>query len=149
MQSNKVGVAVLAEARFPTGKEEDLLGSGAFSARGLGVLSMRFGEFSPHANVGYVFRDDTLATNGVLATLGFDHLLGSWATLAVDWISEWQVGESKVRIPEPLVFQSPYARIVPVSAIQPEGQPHGAVDRLQVHHQPGHDHDRERALPAA
>jgi hypothetical protein len=117
MQSSKVGVAVLAEARFPTGKEEDLLGAGSFSARGLGILSMRFEGFSPHANVGYVFRDDTLANNGVLATLGFDHLLGAWATLAVDWISEWQVGDSKVTIPDPLVFQAPYARTVPVSAI--------------------------------
>jgi hypothetical protein len=112
-----VGVAVLGEARFPTGKREDLLGAGAFAARGLGIVSMRFGDFSPHANVGYVFRDDTLSNNGVLGTLGFDHLLGSWATLAVDWISEWQVGDSKVAIPAPLVYDSPYRREVAVTTI--------------------------------
>lgn len=117
MQSNKVGVSVLAEARFPTGNEDDLLGSGALAARGLGIVSMRFGDFSPHANLGYVFRDDTLSNDGVLATMGFDHLLGSWATLAVDWISEWQVGDSKVAIPGPLVYQAPFARTVPVTAI--------------------------------
>ena len=117
MQSNTVGVALLAEARFPTGKEEDLLGSGALAARGLGIVSLRLGDFSPHANVGYVFRDDTLSTNGVLATLGFDQLLGSWATLAVDWISEWQVGDSKVAIPAPLVYQSPLHRTVQVTSI--------------------------------
>jgi hypothetical protein len=116
-QSQKVGVAVLGEARFPTGKREDLLGAGAFAARGLGIVSMRFGDFSPHANVGYVFRDDTLSNNGVLGTLGFDHLLGSWATLAVDWISEWQVGDSKVAIPAPLVYDSPYRREVAVTTI--------------------------------
>ena len=96
---------------------DDLLGAGALAARGLGIVSMRFGGFSPHVNGGYVFRDDTLSNNGVLATLGFDHLLGSWATLAVDWISEWQLGEGKVGIPAPLLYDAPYRRSVSVTSI--------------------------------
>lgn len=116
-QTQKVGVALLADARFPTGDDANLLGAGAFSGRGLGVVSMHFGPFSPHANVGYVFRDDSLANNGVLATLGFDHLLASWATLAVDFLSEWQVGDSKISVPPPIVYAAPFARTVQATAI--------------------------------
>ena len=116
-QSQKVGVAVLADARFPTGDDANLLGAGAFSGRGLGIVSMRFGAFSPHANLGYVFRDDSLANNGVLTTFGFDHLLAPWATLAVDFIGEWQVGDSKITVPQPIVYAAPFARVVPATAI--------------------------------
>ncbi len=116
-QSMKVGVSVLGDARFPTGDEENLLGAGAFSGRGYGIVSMRFGDFSPHANLGYVFRDDTLSNDGVLAVLGFDHLLGSWATLAVDFLSEWQVGESKLQVPGPVTYQAPYVRTVQATDI--------------------------------
>jgi hypothetical protein len=56
-QSARIGVAVLGYARFPTGDEQNLLGAGRFSGRGLGVVSARFGDFSPHANVGVTVRD--------------------------------------------------------------------------------------------
>lgn len=117
VQSGKVGVAILGDARLPTGDEKNLLGSGAFSGRGLGVVSLRFGEFSPHANLGYVFRDDTLKNDGIIAIAGFDHLLASWATLAVDFLSEWQVGDSKLSVPPPIVYQTPYARTVATTDI--------------------------------
>lgn len=126
-QSTKVGVAVLGDARFPTGDEKDLLGAGAFSGRGYGIVSMRFGAFSPHANVGYVFRDDTLSNDGVLAILGFDHLLGRWATLAVDFLSEWQVGESKLQVPGPVTYQAPYVRTVQATDIPNQNDDHMAA----------------------
>lgn len=116
-QSAKVGVAVLGDARLPTGDEKNLLGAGAFSGRGYGIVSMRFGAFSPHANLGYVFRDDSLQNNGVLAIAGFDHLMASWATLAFDLLSEWQVGESRLQVPEPVTYQSPYVRTIATSEI--------------------------------
>jgi hypothetical protein len=116
-QSGKVGVALLADGRFPTGDEENLLGAGRFAGRGLGIVSLRFGSFSPHANVGYVFRDADLENNGVLATVGFDHLLGSWATMAAELISEWQVGASKLQLPGPILFTEPFPRTVLSSAI--------------------------------
>ncbi len=116
-QSAKVGVSVLGDARFPTGDEKDLLGSGAFSGRGYGIVSMHFGNFSPHANLGYVFRDDSLQNNGVLAIAGFDHLMASWATLAIDFLSEWQVGESKLQVPGPVTYQTPYVRTVETTQI--------------------------------
>jgi hypothetical protein len=116
-QSRTVGVALLADGRFPTGDEEDLLGAGRFAGRGLGIVSVRLGAFSPHANVGYVFRDADLENNSVLATVGFDNLLGPWATLAVDVISEWQLGDSKLSLPGPIHYTEPFPRTVESSLI--------------------------------
>ena len=90
VQGERSAFAILADARFATGAEEDLLGSGNTSIRGLGVVSARFGAFSPHANVGYAHRTGRILTDAVLATGGFDHALADWATLAVDVLAELQ-----------------------------------------------------------
>jgi hypothetical protein len=111
-RGSPLSVSVLADVRFPTGSEEDLLGSGAFAARGLAILSAQFGDFSPHVNVGYLYRGGDFETDAVLATLGFDHLLAPWATLAVDVISQLQVGDSPLQVPAPVVIQSPYRRTI-------------------------------------
>ncbi len=107
-----LAVGVLADVRFPTGSERDLLGSGAFAARGLAILSARFGSFSPHANLGYLYRGGEFESDAVLGTLGFDHLLAPWATLAIDMISQLQVGDSPLQVPAPVVIQAPYVRTV-------------------------------------
>jgi hypothetical protein len=112
-----LSVAVLADVRFPTGSESDLLGSGAFAARGLAILSARFGAFSPHANLGYFYRGGAFETDAVLGTLGFDHLLAPWATLAVDLISQLQVGDSPLQVPDPVVIQAPYVRTITPTTI--------------------------------
>ncbi len=57
---------VLADVRFPTGSNMDLLGSGSFAARGLAIVSARFGDFSPHANVGYLYRGGDFESDAVL-----------------------------------------------------------------------------------
>src|SRR3712207_9458870 len=44
--------------------------------------------FTPHANVGYLYRAGDQLNDAVLATLGFDHLLAPWATLAADVVTE-------------------------------------------------------------
>ncbi|MGH7718187.1 MAG: transporter, partial [Gemmatimonadaceae bacterium] len=107
-----IGLALLGDARFATGSEEDLLGSGAFAARGLAIMSARFGAFSPHANVGYLYHDSPLMTDAVLATVGFDHLMAPWATLAVDLVSELQVGSSVLRVPGPVAIEAPFERTI-------------------------------------
>ena len=112
-----LAVGVLADVRFPTGSESDLLGSGAFAARGLAIVSARFGSFSPHANVGYLYRGGDFETDAVLGTLGFDHLLAPWATMAVELISQLQVGDSPLQVPDPVVIQSPYVRTITPTAI--------------------------------
>jgi hypothetical protein len=112
-----LAVGVLADVRFPTGSENDLLGSGAFAARGLAIVSAQFGNFSPHANVGYLYRGGAFETDAVLGTLGFDHLLAPWATLAVEVISQLQVGDSPLQVPARVVIQSPYVRTITPSSI--------------------------------
>ncbi|MEO6057787.1 MAG: hypothetical protein ABIQ49_13210 [Gemmatimonadales bacterium] len=116
-RGERLAVGVLGDVRFPTGSEDDLLGSGAFAARGLAILSARFGAFSPHANLGYLYRGGEFETDAVLGTLGFDHLLAPWATLAVDLISQLQVGDSPLQVPGPVVIQSPYVRTITPTTI--------------------------------
>jgi hypothetical protein len=111
-QSEQVGFGILADARFATGSAEDLLGSGSTSIRGLGIVSARFSGFSPHANVGYVYRSGELQNDAVLATIGFDQVLASWATLAADLITELQAGDTKLNVPGTVTIESPFTRTV-------------------------------------
>src|SRR5436189_569241 len=119
-QSERTTFALLGDVRFPTGSEDDLLGSGHLAARGLGILSARFGGFSPHANLGFLFRSGDLQHNAVLATVGFDHLMAPWATLAADLVSEFQVGESKLRLPGTVTYDAPFRRTVEPTNIPTE-----------------------------
>ena len=106
------GLAILGEVRLPTGKEEDLLGSGDLSVRAFGVVSGRYGNFSPHTNFGGVMRQGTRQNNSVLVTAGFDQLVTSRATFAFDVISEWQMGKNLIQLPQPVTFTQPYRRTV-------------------------------------
>jgi hypothetical protein len=116
-QGSKAGVALLADMRFPTGREEDLLGSGSTSIRALAILSTQFGNFAPHLNGGYAARTDTLQNDAILATLGFDALVAPWATVAFDLVSEWQVGASKISLPTDIVYTIPFERQYPATSI--------------------------------
>ena len=104
------GVAVMADARLPTGSDEDLTGSGHFSLRGLLLASARFGDFSPHLNLGYAIRGGR--NDAVLASTGFDQPLSDWATLAADVLTEWQIGESSLTLPNVVTITYPVERTV-------------------------------------
>jgi hypothetical protein len=104
----RAALAVMADARLPTGSEADLTGSGHFSLRGLLLASARLGDFSPHVNLGYAMRGGR--NDAVLATGGFDQAISDWATIAVDVISEWQVGESSLRLPGLVTIEYPVTR---------------------------------------
>ena len=69
-------VALIADARFPTGDVDDLLGLGHFVLRSQAIISSRFGAFSPHLNTGFLYRAGEARNHAVMATLGFDHLIG-------------------------------------------------------------------------
>ena len=116
-EASPVSLAVLAEGRFPTGSEEDLRGSGAVSLRGLGILSARLGDFSPHANIGYQYRGRSLDPDVFLVTAGFDQLLSPWATLAADFISEFPVGNTEIPVPGEVVLEEPFRRRIRTSSI--------------------------------
>ena len=109
-QTGNTSMGLLFDGRFPTGSEKDLLGAGKFSGRAMAIIASRFGDFSPHLNVGYLLRASDAANDAVLGTIGFDHRLGSGITLAVDLVSELQVGDSKLELPAILHYESPFAR---------------------------------------
>ena len=116
-EASPVSLAILAEGRFPTGSEDDLLGSGAVALRGLGIVSARLGDFSPHANLGYQYRGRELDPDVFLLTAGFDQLLSPWATFAADLISEFPVGTSSIGVPEDAVLEEPFPRTIRSSSI--------------------------------
>ncbi len=124
-ESENARFSILGDARWPTGDEEDLLGSGEFSLRALGIVSAQFGAFSPHANIGYLYRRGEFRTglvppdsarprrnDAVLVTVGFDHLLAPWAALAVDVVSELQVGSTELLVPEDVTLEAPFRRTI-------------------------------------
>lgn len=107
----------LGDIRLPTGDEEDLLGSGEVFVRALGIVSAEIGGFSPHLNVGYAYRGGEIFNDAFLTTLGFSQMLAPWATLALDFVSELQVGQSRLEVPEPVLMDAPFRRTIRTSNI--------------------------------
>ncbi len=105
-------VGVLGEMRIPTGREEDFLGTGDLNTKGVLIVSGLYEEFSPHLNLGFEFRGSDLDQNELEVVLGFDHLLASWATVAVDLLGAFKMGESVLAFPEPIQITSPFPRTV-------------------------------------
>ncbi len=115
-QSNTLGIALMGEVRFATGDEADLLGSGSTAVRTLAAIAASFDRFSPHINFGYFARTGEFQSDGILLTAGFDQAVTDWATVAFDLVSEFQVGDNKIVLPEPIQFSTPFAREVQTSS---------------------------------
>ena len=111
------GFALLFDARFPTGSSKDELGSGSFAGRGVAVFTSSYGDFSPHANLGYLYRAGKRQNDAVLGTAGFDFKMADRVTMAADLVSELQVGDSKLHLPEPVHYDAPFSRTVRVTDI--------------------------------
>ncbi len=119
-ESGNTRVSLLADARFPTGDEADFHGAGETAVRGIGVVSAQFRDFSPHVNVGYLYRSGEFQNDAFIGIAGFDQVLAPWATLAVEFLSEIQIGSSNLSLPEPLVIDQPFERTVLPSNIPTE-----------------------------
>jgi hypothetical protein len=104
--------AFLVDGRFPTGSEEDLLGSGKFAGRAVAIFNSRIGDFSPHLNAGYLHHAGTQQNDAVLGTVGFDDRMAENVTLAADLVTELQVGDSKLHLPAPVNYEAPFRRTV-------------------------------------
>ena len=109
-ETSEASVAVLFDARFPTGNEDDLLGGGKFAGSALAIIDAHYGDFSPHANVGYLHHAGDRQNDAVLGTVGFDHRMRDNVTLAADLVSELQVGGSKLILPEVVNYDAPFRR---------------------------------------
>ena len=117
IESESRRLGLLGEIRFPTGSKDDFLGSGEWVARGIGIASAQFGDFSPHLNVGYLFRSGDLLNDVLLTTTGFSHRLSPWATFAIDLLAQFHVGGQTLALPDPVVLESPYTRIVQSTSV--------------------------------
>jgi hypothetical protein len=104
--------SLMGDARFATGSEDDLLGSGTFAVRGLAIFSAQMGNFAPHFNVGYLYRRSEFQNDALLATAGFDQVIAPWAAIAVDLVSELQVGDEGLRVPDPVIIEAPFHRTI-------------------------------------
>jgi hypothetical protein len=109
-QTETGGIALFGDVRLPTGDADNFRGAGSLSARLLGVASARYGTFSPHINTGLLLRTDSLQNNAAVAIVGFDQLINDSFTLAVDLLSEYQIGDNKVVLPPSVQLTAPFRR---------------------------------------
>ncbi|HEY7234985.1 MAG TPA: hypothetical protein VH539_12605 [Gemmatimonadaceae bacterium] len=98
------GAAFLADVRLPTGKQDDLLGTGETSVISWFITSLTLKQFTPHANIGYIYRSGENQNSGVLSAVGFDALIASPFTLAADVVGQFPIGTDKLTLPKPAVY---------------------------------------------
>lgn len=92
---SRVRMAVLADLRIPTGREDDFLGSPGIWVQGLGILAMDAGAgFTPHLNAGAVLRSGEGQRDAMLLTLGVDHRTSERVTLAGEILGQLPLGEN-------------------------------------------------------
>lgn len=104
VQSPIGGAAFLADVRLPTGKQENLLGTGNTSVTSWFITSLTLKQFTPHANIGYLYRSGESENSSVLSAVGFDALISSPFTLAGDVVGQFPVGTDKLTLPKPAVY---------------------------------------------
>jgi hypothetical protein len=126
-QTKRMAFALLGDLRLSTGDEADYLGSGFTALRGEGIVSMSLGGFSPHLNVGYLYRSGESINDALVGTAGFDQVLSPWATFAASLLSEIQVGTRVMKLPGPVTFTQPVERTV-----LPMDVPDGPDDPLSL-----------------
>jgi len=110
-------LGMLAEVRLPTGRSEDFLGSGAWNARTQLIMSGTLGDFAPHGFFGYEYRGNAFDENEFKSNVGFDQRLADWATLAIDVLGSFKMGDPALTLPEPARFDAPFARTLPLTNI--------------------------------
>ena len=97
------GLAIVGEARLPTGREEDLLGSGEASYSAVMVGSVEPGRFSAHLNAGATW-------GGLVNEIGYRGALSFSASPRVTLLAELlgrrieEIGElTQERVPHPTI----------------------------------------------
>ena len=115
--SDVLDLALLGEVRLPSGNEDDFLGTGSVNARGVFIASATFNDFSPHLNAGYGYRGDEQEEDVVEVVAGFDHRVADWATLAIDVLGVFKLGDEEVGFPDNVVIPGAFRQTVPLTNI--------------------------------
>lgn len=87
-ENKGLNVAGLVDVRLPTGDKNNFLGTGSLNVRALAAISKKFGDFTPHFNLGYEYRGADLDSDELEIVAGFDHKLYESFTFAVDFLGE-------------------------------------------------------------
>ena len=119
LQGKGVGLAALLDARLPTGKTEDFLGTGKANIRLMGIVSKNFGDFTPHLNLGYDYRRADFDSDELEFAAGFDHKITRGFTFAIDIL-----GEIDLKQEEALSFEYSEEPITITDRVEtPTGEP--------------------------
>jgi hypothetical protein len=93
----RVGLALLADVRLPTAREEDFLGPGGLWAGATGVLSADLGAgFATNANLGAALRGGDGQRNAAIAALGLDHRTSRRLTVAAEVLAQVPLGSDQL-----------------------------------------------------
>jgi hypothetical protein len=90
-----IDAAALLDVRLPTGNTDNFLGTGKTSASIWGILSKRYGDFTPHLNVGYTSNPAALQSDLVQFRAGFDSRISSSLAFAFDLLGRIDLNKSE------------------------------------------------------
>lgn len=83
-------LAAVGQVRFPTGDEDELLGTGDWRGMGMFVADDTFGPVSPHLNLGYEIVGGQSHLNNLQYIVGMDARLHRRATAVLDLLGRWE-----------------------------------------------------------
>ena len=101
-------LALALDVRIPTGNEMDLLGSGAAGLRPFAIWSSKFGQLSPHVNVGYQWNGSSVLAGSpatgesadfpddITYAAGADISVNSHLTLAFDLLGRYVMNANRL-----------------------------------------------------
>lgn len=92
LKGEQIDLAALAEVRVPTGEKENFLGAGEALYKFSFVASTTVGDFSPHLNVSYLFRDNSTERDKVEIIFGYDQKVGRALTVASEFVARLESG---------------------------------------------------------
>jgi len=113
------GLAAGVDLRLPSGDEEDLLGTGALGVKPFAALSLLYGRFSPHLNVGYQWNGSSVLGGDVSSgtkddlpdqfsyAVGADYGLSERVSLAIDLLGRHVIDSPRL-IRRPLAASGPF-----------------------------------------
>ena len=109
LRGDSLGLAAAVDWRLPTGKEEDLLGSGAHQVKMYLVGALPGKHFSPRASAGYTLSSGGSTFTGELPdeiaySAGFDAALHRRVTLTADFLGRTLLDANRV-VTEPQTFR--------------------------------------------
>lgn len=95
------GMAVLLDVRLPTGDTDDFLGSGNTTGRIILIGSHAVGNFTPHINTGYNYRNSDIESDKFELNLGFDQVILPNLVFAFEFLGAFDLDTSKT----PQIFE--------------------------------------------